>query len=908
MFLFVFLQQKMGKLKRGRGKIGRTPKRRRNKKTEDADLPSHQVLTNQVVNDHSYSTKSSEDYSTKSSEDVFSCDHKGDFDNCDCIVHECTEQNLQIREESEDEADEFYVIIDGEHYRHEAHQNVDNVIHTILLASLERLKNAVDEHENFVVQQDFSVIKSTRKLNLIQFYELDNSVAIKTCLTIDHHLKPLVTVHGKPLPLSHDVYKTISKVHSAALVIELLKSINSYCVCIGNSDEHCIRLFDPVKSKKAFLDNNVTIDYNSTIRSVSCPLLSKKSRCQYCQTYRATLRDKIINNNKSKEKMSNFRSSKPNAAMSREELEQKTRDLKSQNKNLAAQNKRLRSKITKLIQESHKLTEEDSAEVEVLVKETQPEIEKQWPDANCFQRIFWQEQIKYNELKSKSSMRWHPLIIKWALLIRSKSSKAYQTMRELGFLNLPSERTLYDYRHCVPSRTGFIPEVVNQLIEECTKKGMYNTEWNNCVGILQDEIKIKDDLVYCPSSGQLIGFVDLDDTSNQIMQFQNSIDNSEHKLASSMLVLMVRGATTNLKFPFASFATRGLHANQLQTIIMRAIELLEIDCGLKCLYVSCDGAGQNRRFFEMNKTEVNDEPCNWMPNPYAEEERPIYFISDVPHLLKTARNCFSNSGSHMQTRNLWKDGKNILWTQITNLFAKEEEQLFVKCPKLTRNHIDLNPYSRMKVNYAAQIFSESVASLLEEEYGEEVSETCQFIRHMNRFFDCLNTRNLYEGKHKRNPDLNAYTKTNDPRFDYLLNDFLGYFETWRKSVESRVGNYTDKDRSAMQLSYQTIDGLKISVRSIVQCVQYLLNLGAPFVLTEVFNQDILEQHFGHYRQKGGLNDAPTVFSARHTMTSLRVVDSVALAPLRGNTKRMNCTPEFIESPLPRKKSRPGPLL
>ena len=83
------------------------------------------------------------------------------------------------------------------------------------------------------------------------------------------------------------------------------------------------------------------------------------------------------------------------------------------------------------------------------------------------------------------------------------------------------------------------------------------------------------------------------------------------------------------------------------------------------------------------------------------------------------------------------------------------------------------------------------------------------------------------------------------------------------------------------------------------------SLGAPFVLTEVFNQDILEQHFGHYRQKGGLNDAPTVYNARHTMTSLRVIDSVALAPVNGNTKRGISSLENVEDTLCRKKARRG---
>ena len=54
----------------------------------------------------------------------------------------------------------------------------------------------------------------------------------------------------------------------------------------------------------------------------------------------------------------------------------------------------------------------------------------------------------------------------------------------------------------------------------------------------------------------------------------------------------------------------------------------------------------------------------------------------------------------------------------------------------------------------------------------------------------------------------------------------------------------------MQLSIQTLDGLNISMHSVVACVRPLLRSGAPFVLTEWFYQDPLELHFGHYWHKG----------------------------------------------------------
>jgi len=58
----------------------------------------------------------------------------------------------------------------------------------------------------------------------------------------------------------------------------------------------------------------------------------------------------------------------------------------------------------------------------------------------------------------------------------------------------------------------------------------------------------------------------------------------------------------------------------------------------------------------------------------------------------------------------------------------------------------------------------------------------------------------------------------------------------------------------MQLSSQTVLGLKMTSKSIVVIVKTLLTSGASFVLTSHINQDALEQLFGHCRHKAGLND------------------------------------------------------
>ena len=164
--------------------------------------------------------------------------------------------------------------------------------------------------------------------------------------------------------------------------------------------------------------------------------------------------------------------------------------------------------------------------------------------------------------------------------------------------------------------------------------------------------------------------------------------------------------------------------------------MLEINIGLKVLFITFDGAFSNRKFFAVH----NDQFTHFTENIYA-PDRNIYFISDVPHLVKTVRNCFSNSFSHTKSRKLWNNDKYISWMHIVDLYKEQVEgNIYTHCPKLTERHVNLDSHSRMNVNLATQVLSDTVARAMEHLYGKETSETVKFIRTMNKFFDCLNTK------------------------------------------------------------------------------------------------------------------------------------------------------------------------
>lgn len=61
-------------------------------------------------------------------------------------------------------------------------------------------------------------------------------------------------------------------------------------------------------------------------------------------------------------------------------------------------------------------------------------------------------------------------------------------------------------------------------------------------------------------------------------------------------------------------------------------------------------------------TEEAIPPTYKIKNPYR--KKMVYFVSDVPHLLKTTRNCWSHTFGHGRKRQLW-----VSWLILFLLFA-----------------------------------------------------------------------------------------------------------------------------------------------------------------------------------------------------------------------------------------------
>ena len=252
---------------------------------------------------------------------------------------------------------------------------------------------------------------------------------------------------------------------------------------------------------------------------------------------------------------------------------------------------------------------------------------------------------------------------------------------------------------------------------------------------------------------------------------------------------------------------------------------------------------------------------------------------------------------------MWNNFKYILWSHITDLFYEDRECGLHLLPKLTYEHVKLTPYSVMNVKLAAQVLSSSVSKVLEHFGPPDASGTAEFCSLMDTVFDIVNIRNTKEAITKQKPQIVEFRSTNDPRFLWLTDVFLKYFEEWQTSIENRPGNFTKNAKSNMFLSWQTYECLKITVHSIIELVKFLLNHQVEYVLTERFCQDPLENYFGRQRSMGARKDNPTLRDFGYNDNTIR--NQRVFRPIAGNVGGANDAHvvDINDEPVPCRKKK-----
>ena len=229
----------------------------------------------------------------------------------------------------------------------------------------------------------------------------------------------------------------------------------------------------------------------------------------------------------------------------------------------------------------------------------------------------------------------------------------------------------------------------------------------------------------------------------------------------------------------------------------------------------------------------------------------MYFIYDPPHLIKTVRNNILNCKKRLWNKSYF--GWNVVKEIIEEDLLLGDLRFF---PKLTAVHANPSSYEKMKVSVAAQTLSHTVGLELKRRGHEEFGK---FVMLIDEWFDMMNT-SFYHAQRKGKSNMKPFL-VNDQftaeRLYWLKNEFIGYFRSWKHEVQSTNLVSSDAGRKSMLLNKTTESGLLMTTKAMINLVEDCFSAGAKFVMTRRINQDPLESHFGHQRQRGRRSDAPT---------------------------------------------------
>ncbi|KAF2884419.1 hypothetical protein ILUMI_21743 [Ignelater luminosus] len=295
------------------------------------------------------------------------------------------------------------------------------------------------------------------------------------------------------------------------------------------------------------------------------------------------------------------------------------------------------------------------------------------------------------------------------------------------------------------------------------------------------------------------------------------------------------GLLHNWKIPLGYFVSSGsVNSIALQHIIETVINKLK-DISFKPLVLVCDQGSNNRRVLK----QLGASKENPVININGQE---VYTSFDAPHLLKCLRNNFMNTKVQF-----FINKKAVSWTDVEATYEVDKRSMTTRAMlKITPAHMSPSNFQKMRVKYAAQIFSHTVSaaiktvSITKEVNSVTALDTADFIENINDIFDALNSRVLHDPNPKRRPLSTT-----------ILQNGIQYFQ----NIEVFEGN-------TKRNNIYCLDGFQWTLKSILLLWDHLRKLGVKYLLTGFSNQDSLENFFSVIRNRGVYNPTPTVRQCR----------------------------------------------
>ncbi|KAK3933106.1 Transposable element P transposase [Frankliniella fusca] len=600
-------------------------------------------------------------------------------------------------------------------------------------------------------------------------------------------------------------------------------------------------------------------------------LESKTKRCQHCIFERARLR-------KREERKSICEKRKEAKIKKRKSNVQ---SLKRSKINLLNKVHRYKFRVENAIRECEKKNEVVLAEAISQL----PSVAQQEAVRACFEA---------SKRKGPSGRRY---TVKWVyecMLMRIKDKNLYNHIRRHEILVLPNTTTINRYLKHYGGTYGFQPQILEMLKKK--KDQICQRNVGEVRMILIDEMKLSKGLYFDSSTLQVLGCKDMGEDIGEAFgeDFRENVEEAieqlpvsrvckekipqgessrkpkndrEKNLGDHALVISFQPFRDKWVQAIACFLTNGNASDsELTKLILEAVLLLERS-GLFVDGVVGDGAAWNRSMWK--KFGISYDNCS-AEHP-CDPERQLYFISDFPHLMKCKRNCLC---SKKIIKTPEGDVRLAHWEGVLEADSLHKIGLR-ECHRLTKDHINPDPWQKMNVAMAWQFWSASVAASME----------CYRLQGVEKLEDCSASANLCKMINDLADAMNSSTPQTALRLNSVqyqaITSFLEYFiklKDWaneklraklRLAEEARVAQAQAKGQNPRGKSAKTLEkedyifsdstdiGLIVSLKGTIQLVKFLIGkCHFQYVMTARLNQDALERFFGLVRQSSWANTHP----------------------------------------------------
>ncbi|GES83516.1 hypothetical protein GLOIN_2v1773883 [Rhizophagus clarus] len=232
---------------------------------------------------------------------------------------------------------------------------------------------------------------------------------------------------------------------------------------------------------------------------------------------------------------------------------------------------------------------------------------------------------------------------------------------------------------------------------------------------------------------------------------------------------------------------------------------------------------------------------------------PWFFISDPTHVFKKLRNNLSKShtgeGQGRNVREIMIDRKEVSWRHIQGVYEYTARNSTAKITRLTKRHVWLTSWSKMRVDLAEHTLSKDVENAMNliDELKEISTGTREFINYSSLYRQIFHSKKPLEG---------------------LADSRL---QTLQKIYDWFVIRDRQKNSTINWISLQCQFDLLLSIQGFLGMIKEIFILYPDSVIEpRRVSQDMLEGLFGTIRQLGGDSSTQTLKGYGHALNKFRV--------------------------------------